>query len=494
MFKLIIGLLVFLALIFRIMFVFGGSVSFHYDMARDAFEAREIWQAHHLKILGPPTSTPGLYHGVFYYYLIAPVYGLGNGDPRVVAIFLALLNSLVIIPVMFLTKDLFKSTNLAMLAGFLYAVSFESVQYGPWISNPQPAMLTVALYFLFLRLWQKGKTYGLYWAVAMAALSTQFQFFLIYLFLLIPLFGYIFKIKTNSKQIGISLSVGFTGLISFVIAAVKFNTIGTSLSGLINISTSGAIDFRPEFGEFLLNYLNKFTDLFINNFFPTNVILGGILAFSVLYAIRKDKLLLFFLFSNLPIIIFGSHSNTYASIGLVVPAILGTLVLLKNIANKSRLFPVLIVALMIMSNLYAIFKYSPLGQVILVIPNQMILNSELKVVDQTYQLAAGKPFSINTLTLPLWTNTTWAYLYSWYGKNKYGYVPSFYGHNQIGLLGNDALPGAEKPLDKTFFIMEPSVGIPGDRYAWEIGAENSKTDLIKEYNYSGLILQYRKPK
>jgi len=96
--------------------------------------------------------------------------------------------------------------------------------------------------------------------------------------------------------------------------------------------------------------------------------------------------------------------------------------------------------------------------------------------------------------LPLWTNTTWAYLYSWYGQAKYGYVPSFYGHNQVGLLGNESLALNEKPLDKTFFIIEPHVGIPDDRYKWEIGAEDSKSELKKEFLYGELLLQYRNPK
>jgi len=350
------------------------------------------------------------------------------------------------------------------------------------------------LFFYFLRAWQIGKTYGLYLATLMAAASTQFQFFLIYLFLLIPIFGYIFKIKTDLKERGVSFLIAVLGLINFFITAVKFKAFGSMFLGFFNISTSGFIDFRPQFAELFLNYLNKFTELFTYNFFPTNVILGGLLSFLVLYSIRKERLLLFYLFSNLPIFIFGGHSNTYANIGLVTPAILGTIVLFKNMARLGKPLSLLIVSLIIASNLYAIFKYSPLGQVILVIPNDMILKNELKVIDETYKLAENKPFSINTLTLPLWTNTTWAYLYSWYGKNKYGYVPVFLGHDQIGLLGVDSLKRIEKPLEKTFFIIEPHEGIPDDRFQWEIGSENSKTDLIKEVKYEGLILQSRKPK
>lgn len=64
-----------LAFILRIIFIPSSALSFHYDMSRDAFEAQKIIKDGDLKILGPPTSTPGLFHGPLYYYLIAPFYG-----------------------------------------------------------------------------------------------------------------------------------------------------------------------------------------------------------------------------------------------------------------------------------------------------------------------------------------------------------------------------------------------------------------------------------
>jgi len=418
---------------------------------------------------------------------------MGNGDPRVVAVFFSLLNSLVLIPLMLLAKDLFKNKRLVLFAGLLFVISFEAIQYAAWLSNPAPAVLTVALFFLFLHVWQKGKTYGLYLAILSASLSTQFQFFLIYLFFLIPVFGMIFKIKTLPKVIGISFLLAILGLVNFFLAAAKFKTFGNILFGFFNIGTAGQIDFRSQFGELLLNYINRIAELFTLNFFPTNVFLGGLLAVLVLYFIRKNIFLLFCLLSNLPIFIFGGHSNTYASIGLVVPAVLGTVVLLRDLTKFSKIVVYIICVIIVISNLFAIFKYNGLGQIILVIPNDMNLKNELSLIDKTYELAQNQPFSINTLTLPLWTNTTWAYLYSWYGKNKYGFIPSFIGHDQVGLLGSESLKLEKKPLDKTFLIIEPHVGIPEDRFTLEIGSEESKSKLIEEYLYGELKLQFRKP-
>lgn len=492
MFKWVVLAIVILAFSLRILYVPSGAVSFHYDMARDAFISLQIWQGD-LKIQGPPTSTPGLYHGPLYFYLLAPFYGLSGGDPRAAALILSFLNALVASPIMLLAKDLFKSSRMAFLAGLLYAVSFESTQYGPWLSNPSPAVLTVILFFYFLRLWQKGKIFGFYLATLAAILSAQFQFFLIYLLFLIPVFGYLFKIKTNFNQKITAFLITLLGLSPFFIMALKFGNLQNFTGGFFNIATSGQIDFRPQFGELLINYLNKYSELFIYNFFPNTVFLGGVLALAVLPFLKNQKIILFYLFSNLPIFIFGGHSNTYANIGLVTAAILAVINLIIFVSKKNKLFASLLIFLILISNLYALIKNNPLGQVILVIPNDMVLKSELKLIDETYQKAGGEPFSINTLTLPLWNNTTWSYLYSWYGQKKYGYLPKFLGHDQVGLLGANTLEKIEEPQDITFFIIEPHVGIPDDIYNLEIGAENSKTELISETKYGELKLQFRKP-
>lgn len=489
-------LLILLAVFLRVFFIFDNAVSFHYDMARDAFIAKQIWQEHDLKIIGPPTSTPGLYHGVLYYYLIAPFYGLGNGDPRVVAFFLSVINSLAIIPIFLLTKDLLKDDKWGLLAGLLFAVAFEAVQYGPWLSNPAPTVFTIAMFFYSLRLWQNKNRWGLPLAVFWAAISVQFQFFLIFLFILLPIFKFLFKAPFNRTNIIFSLIIGFLLFSSFFISVVKFNTFNQILNSFTEISANGTAGAGTGIKDIMVIYFSKYTEIFINNFYPTNSVLGGVLGILTLYIARYNKFILFALLFNLPIFIYANNRNpTFVNLyGMVIPAVIGTTVLLRRIFYWNKVLFFIFLSLIIYSNLYTIGKMSPEGQVALVIPKGMVLNQQLKLADETYRLAEGKPFSINTLTLPLWTNTTWAYLYWWYGKNKYGYVPSFYGHDQIGLLGKDSLKRIEKPLPKTFFIIEPADGIPLRFYNEELNTENSKTQLIHEIDYGAIKLQAREPK
>ncbi len=493
--------LIILAVVIRSLFIFSGAISFHYDMSRDAFEAQQIWKDKNLKIIGPPTTSDGLFSGVFYYYLLAMPYGVSSGDPTVAAAFLAVLNSLAIIPLFFLAKDLFKSKSWAFLAGLIYAVSFEAVQYGPWLSNPGPAVFTMAMFFYSLRLWQKGNNRGLPLAVIFAALSAQLEFFLLFLFVVIIAFKFLFKLRTSIKHLIISIILSVILLSTFIISTFKFNTFTQTITAFFRLFQNIEFSFRIKFTDLLSIYTNRFADLFINNFFPNSVFIGGLLGFSVLFIllfrqkinISGYKFILFCLLSNLPIFIGGGQNATYTMVGMSIPAILGICALLQNISKLSYKWTLAIIVLILLSNIYMTYKLRSEGQVALVIPKDMILKNQLSIVDKTYEVADGKPFSINSLTLPLWTNTTWAYLYSWYGQKKYGYLPEFTGHNQVGLLGAETLRKVDNPADKSFFIIEPHVGIPPEIYNLEIGAEDAKTKMIEQISYGDLKLQIRKP-
>ena len=132
---LLFGIFIF-AFVLRVLYLPKNSLTFGYDQARDAYVSQQIIGGD-LKILGPPASTPGLYHGVFYYYLLAPAYLLGHGSPVVAAYWIAFLNSLTVFVVFYLTY-LFSKKNLvaSFLAAILFSVSFEASQYATWLSNP----------------------------------------------------------------------------------------------------------------------------------------------------------------------------------------------------------------------------------------------------------------------------------------------------------------------------------------------------------------------
>ena len=103
-----------------------------------------------------------------------------------------------------------------------------------------------------------------------------------------------------------------------------------------------------------------------------------------------------------------------------------------------KIIVVMIVAILIFSNISMITKENPRGATLFAIQKDMLLGKQLKAIDYTYQEAAGEPFSVNTLTSPLWINIVWTYLYETYGQTNYGHLPCFSGRDQVGQLA--ALP------------------------------------------------------
>ncbi|MEK7154918.1 MAG: glycosyltransferase family 39 protein [Patescibacteria group bacterium] len=480
-----------ISIILRILPIFQNAVSFHYDMARDAFVAQKIIHGD-LKVMGPPSSTPGLSHGVLYYYLLALLYLIGNGNPIFVSAVLSILSSLSIFPVYFLAQDFFKNKRMGILAGILFATSFEATQYAPWISNPSLALLCLAFYFYGLWLWKNDRPSGFLLAITSAVLATQFQLFLSTLFIVTLLFWIIFKTKVNKKGFILAVLIVLVGLGSYFIAFGKFGTYAQIWSIISQRIPTNQFVFRIQFTDVILNYINRFADIYINNFFPSNILLGGILGIVCLVTSRSSSFVLFTLLISLPIFIFGGHNSNYVNLGMVFPGILSVLIVFKTILKKNKFLAVLLLLVIFGSNLYTIIKLSPRGQLSMVIPKDMVLNKQFNLIDKTYEIAAGRPFSINTLTLPLWVNTTWSYLYSWYGKSKYGYVPSFYGHDQVGSEGDGTLPEDNTPKDPAFFIIEPQDGIPQNLITSELSSENAKTEIVNQYDYGALLLQERR--
>jgi len=136
-----------LTFVLRVLYLPKNSLTFGYDQARDAIVSQQILKGD-LKIQGPPASTPGLYHGVFYYYLLAPAYLIGHGSPVIVAYWIAFLNSLTVFIVFYLGYLLTKKTWVGFSASFLFAISFEATQYATWLSNPTIGIWTVPLIYL----------------------------------------------------------------------------------------------------------------------------------------------------------------------------------------------------------------------------------------------------------------------------------------------------------------------------------------------------------
>lgn len=491
---LIIFFIFLLAYYLRVMYLPIKSLTFGYDQARDALNAQQILSGH-LKVQGPPASIPGLNHGVFYYYLLAFAYAFSK-NPVNAAYFIAFINSLTVFVVFILTYELTKKIWTAVLASLLFAISFESVQYATWLSNPTVAVFTVPLMYLGLWIWinRKNKIGPLITALGLG-LSIQSEIFLAYHSVPLVLWLWVSRKNINKKQLTIFFTALFLFLSSMIISEFKFGF--RSIEGiktLINVNSPN-LSYAASVGDYLILYLNQIGRVFAFNSYPGNIFYGGIftIALSFYYIFKKDRVGLFlstWLFSHITVVSLGGSSTPFLMVGIgPAVSILVSLAISNLYLFGNRLLAAFILLILIFSNLAIIHRENPKGSTLFSIQKELTLAHEQEVIDFTYLESQGKMFSINTLTSPLWINIVWSYLYKWYGFNNYGYIPEWHGRDQVGQL--DSLPNTADNTKLYFLIIEPMDGIPNQYLGQTIGEENAKSILIKEKYFGQIRVQER---
>lgn len=496
LYKVLLIVIFSLAFFLRVIFLQNDALTFGYDQARDAMVAKQILSGD-FKIQGPPSSQPGLYHGVIYYYLLAPAYLIGDGSPIVTAYYLAFLNSLVVIIVFFIAKLATKNSWIALLSAFLFAVSFESTQYATWLSNPTIAVWTVPLMYLGLWIWiNKNLKYGPILTAVGLGLSVQAEIFLIYHIIPLLIWLFIYKKEITKKSLLVFGSV-FTLVIStLILCEIKFGF--NSLNAIKSLASTngGNLAYAKSVGDYLILYLNQVGRIFAFNTYPGNIGYGGvtIIVLGVYSLINAKKnpypaFLAVWLFSHISVVTVGGTSTPFLMVGIGPAVSLLLAFYIYKLFNKQFFLAILVSLIIVYGNLSYIFSQNKFGSTLFSIQRDMLLSKQIAVIDYTYKTANGKPFSINTLTSPLWINIVWTYLYKWYGIKTYGYVPNWHGKDQIGQL--DSLERIEFPLENSYLILEPMAGIP-TRYLEEtIGEEDVDTVKIEEKSFGEIVVQKR---
>ncbi|KKU90718.1 MAG: hypothetical protein UY23_C0008G0003 [Candidatus Jorgensenbacteria bacterium GW2011_GWA1_48_11] len=78
-----------IALLIRV-YRIGELLGFYFDQGRDALVIWDFWKNGKLFLIGPTTGIEGVFRGPWYYWLIAPFYILGKGNPVWPSVFLSL--------------------------------------------------------------------------------------------------------------------------------------------------------------------------------------------------------------------------------------------------------------------------------------------------------------------------------------------------------------------------------------------------------------------
>ncbi|MBI4058839.1 glycosyltransferase family 39 protein [Candidatus Microgenomates bacterium] len=473
--KLLIFIFV-IALAVRFLY-FPDNIYFGFDQARDAFESLDIYKNFNLKIIGPSTAAENLFHGPLYWYLIGSFYLLGGGNPQIPAAFLSILNALGVFIIFWIGRRIF-NPMVGIMAAFLYAISFEQTQYALYFGNPAPAVLTMMLFYagLMLLFFEK-KWVGLPTALFFLGLSIQFEFFIIYLLgvmgILIIIFGRRVIRQLTFPQIIISLGAFLVAISTFVIADLKFNfrTIKTllNMTGNSRVSNFSLTDYFDK----LIRHINDnilSANLIHNNYTILQLLLIGLIIY-VFYLIFKKKdyrrefsfLTIWFL-SGIFLFAFGTPRLYYSNIGISPALLLISAFLISKVYTRKKILAIVLLIVILTSNLTQVLERNKEGIINdIYVQEGMLLGREKQALDFIYTKAEHKPIVVSALTMPLKINTTWAYLFNWYGGNKYHYLPFWAGEAALGYPGFLPTWKSQEKDYIMFSIIEPTRGV---RYAF----------------------------
>lgn len=401
------------------------SLFFGWEQGRDFLKLNEIATGDQT-LVGPKTDIDGVFHGALSYYIPYIPYLLFGGNPYLVLLSYIALNSLTTIVLYQTTKEMF-SKRVASLAILLYAVSYSSIIYARWLSNPNlvPSLTIFFLYFL----WKSKKN----WKYLFASLICWFIIFhfmiVVALSLVLPslLFIKMEKIKLSLERL--ALLVGFAPIMlsSYLLFELKNDFLMTR-------SFLGSDQASGKFWLSGISFIDQFINEVVDGIFSISPRLSFIVFMTIIiylvYNLKTTKrsgLVLTFLFST-PILFLFVSNSPLRHFFITVPIFLSLVIAVvidKLLKDRKRFVAYLLTLIVIVGNLITISKRLPESEGNFIHHAQRTYLGDMKkLIDYVYEDANGKEFTYDYYSVPYWKEDAWIYLFQWYGKGKYGYAPS----------------------------------------------------------------------
>lgn len=490
-----------------------NSVFFYFDQARDAIVSRSIIENKDIKIQGPSVSgtNDSVYHGVLYYYVIAPLYSLSNGNPTVVAYFLALLGSLSVFIVYRLGVEVFESKAVGLIAAFLHAVSAVAIHQHTWLSNPQLNSLFLPLSYLLLwRIFLRPKPSSrltehlLFGLVVALSLQSALQSVVIFGSIAIAT-GY--RVLSHRQLSAFSIPQILSMVVSFGIgiSTMVLTELLLWKNGILSFTSLNLEDHSVSFITSLKLITERYWEIAQDTLSPTLLRWWSLpfIALILLYFIKirhQQKLRqLFWLsllfFAPLWLLLWHYRDPHHTFIGLEIAVYLALASSLWYLYQQQLLGKLVASSLVI---LFVVFQ----GQALITWKNHRVqhygiqkgalLSEQLNLINHTFMIAANQPYSISTLSSPYAINTTWSYLYQWQSQTQQLQPPTYVGMSQIGLPGAGWLPESSNPERIHFTIIEPDTTLSDQQLAvFEQEQTIVAGPVVAEWQFGTLTLQQR---
>ncbi|MEK7502053.1 MAG: glycosyltransferase family 39 protein [Patescibacteria group bacterium] len=423
--------------------VVNRNFLFGFDQGRDYLAVKNIVVDHKLTLIGSEIGAGvagfrGIFHGPFYYYLLALPFIIFRGDPYGGMVLMFILGIATIFFCYIIGRRLF-GAKVGLLIATIIAVSPPFISYSRfiWNSNPAPLFILLGFYFVFL-FTKKGRTKYLFWASFFSSFVYNFQ-----LAIAIPLFLTLFiycvlvlKLK-HIKQYGVL----FLGTI-LAFSPMFFFEIRHGFQAIKGLSIY--IFNHPETATtqaFWVLLLRDHLLVFFNNFlstFPSQIIIPSIAIITIIpiifYFVIKEKdkerkkfILYLLLLIPVTFIVLGFLRNfvynyylihlNLAYIFLVVFAIASIFKTRHKIVDG---FIIIFIAIVLLSSIFSNIKTFYYD--IVDYGGTHKIRGKIDAIDHIYRNADGERFGLLVFSPPIYTYP-YDYLVSWYGKKKYGYAP-----------------------------------------------------------------------
>ncbi len=473
------------------------QIAFYYDQARDGYQAYSIWHNHHLKILGPPTDVPGVFHGVLWYYFLAPGYWLANGNPVVVVYIFTLLMYLTVPFCGYIAYTMTKNKKVAFLSAALYACAPLFINYSHWLSNPVlTVLITPFLMYSLFKYIIKANAFFAAITGLLFGLIIQSDLAFLPLLVLIPVYIYVFRLKVKKSHISWFFAALLLALSTIIIAAIKFHS---NELVLIFQSFFAATNIQSSLTSTIFSFIDTFVSILSITYICLPTLITGALILYFAYKLRKKYIrersidtIFLEIWTGSMLVLFLINQGNGSTIFFFAPVLFSMAILVAKIIyiafpRKAVLVYVVLILffLQILRNLIAVSSQTSY----LVIQPGMIYSIETQVVDYTYREAHGQPFVISAITNPLYIATTWSYIFEFYGEPRYGYMPYWGGKSQVGQL--NSFPENPKNIRLRFFIIDPTAIIPAIWVSKLTYEEDKLSDIQSEKQIGKFMVQTR---
>jgi len=409
-------------------YTLNENLFFGWEQGRDALIVQEILSGQKLTLIGPKTDIEGVFHGAFYYYLLAIPYLLGKGNPLIAAYFWTFIQALGAVVIFFIAKNELRPITRAG-ASLIYAFSFQGIVFSRWLSNPS-LCLPLTVFFLY-NLKEKFEKNNFFLAIIFWGLIFHLEL-IAALFLFPVLVYYFLKSLKNLKPRIIAQTVFLLLFIFSPYFIFDLRHDHLLFKGFLNL-LGGAKEAQLNVWNFLKDLVIVFQREFSLSMIPKFpflvkfIFLTGIIC---LFWERKKylgKLIFLGLISPfLLIIVVKTIPMSQTLIASLPFFYLFCAVIIEKILDFKRLYflGIGLILFIIFSNFLYYQETIPQNKNLFFHAYQYtFLGDQKRILDFIYKEADGQNFSFNYYSFPYWLPHGWNYHFSWYGKEKYGYLP-----------------------------------------------------------------------